>query len=383
VNGTHRDHRRASPDTAIRYTDLEAVSCATRTFCAAVGYYENDAGTETLPLAEMWNGTRWAVRALHDPNGTLFATLYGVSCPSRSFCEAVGYGGVEDQAPSTVAEVWTGTGWKYQSTPQPANGTEVLFAGVSCTSSTFCEAVGTYAPGPGAGAAFVTLAESWNGTRWALQPTLGLAKYSDRVFTAVSCTSPTFCEAVGVQFGPEGGAYTLANIWNGTKWSRQAVPNPPGDYYNELDGVSCASSSFCEAIGDYPPEQGTFVTLAESWNGTKWALQTVPTPTVSTRSGSFGVSCPSSRFCEAVGWNDTGGVTAPQVTLADSWNGTKWAVQTTPNPTGASPADFYGVSCTSSGFCEAVGNYSSTSGDKTLGEGWNGTKWAIQTTPNP
>jgi hypothetical protein len=372
VSGTYRDHWRASPDTDIRYTNLFAVSCPTRKFCAAVGFYSNAAGTESFPLAEMWNGTSWKVQVL-PPKGNLFATMYGVSCPSSSFCEAVGYGAVGTELyPEAVAEVWNGTAWKRQSTPQPTNGSYTLLSGVSCTSTTFCEAVGEYI----VGADYVTLAESWNGTKWVLQPTPpGLTKFSERVFTAVSCTSPSFCEAVGIQTADIlNSAFTLANTWNGTKWSRQAVPNPVGLNYNELYGVSCAGSRFCEAVGSHPPAQGSFATFAESWGGTKWALQqTVPTLPGGSRGGSLAVSCPTTRSCEAVGWGSA---------MAESWNGTKWTVQAAPSPTD-SAAELLGVSCPSSGSCEAVGNYSNTSGDKTLGEGWNGTKWAIQTTPNP
>ncbi len=50
--------------------------------------------------------------------------------------------------------------------------------------------------------------------------------------------------------------------------------------------------------------------------------------------------------------------TAPFEGLAEGWDGTKWAVQTTPNPTGASgDSDLSGISCASATACMAVGAY--------------------------
>ena len=81
----------------------------------------------------------------------------------------------------------------------------------------------------------------------------------------MSCTSASACTAVG--YYASGSTYvTLAERWNGTKWSIQHTPNPTGAPGSWLDGVSCASASTCTAVGDpnFSPPQ---VTLAERWNG--------------------------------------------------------------------------------------------------------------------
>src|SRR5262249_16871578 len=41
---------------------LSAVSCASATSCTAVGFYYVDAGGNSGPLAEHWNGARWAIQ---------------------------------------------------------------------------------------------------------------------------------------------------------------------------------------------------------------------------------------------------------------------------------------------------------------------------------
>jgi hypothetical protein len=55
-------------------------------------------------------------------------------------------------------------------------------------------------------------------------------------------------------------------------------------------------------------------------------------------------------------------------TLAMSWNGSEWAVQSTPNPEGKKFSRFFGVSCSATSACTAVGNASTGSETVTLGE---------------
>jgi hypothetical protein len=72
------------------------------------------------------------------------------------------------------------------------------------------------------------------------------------------------------------------------------------------------------------------------------------------------------------------------LTLAEVWNGTSWAIQATPNPTGVKGTFLSGVSCKSAAACTAVGDYENSAGSYApLAEAWNGTSWAIETTPNP
>jgi hypothetical protein len=44
----------------------------------------------------------------------------------------------------------------------------------------------------------------------------------------------------------------------------------------EFSGVSCPSVSACAAVGY--DLNSTYKSLAEGWNGTAWALQSTPTP---------------------------------------------------------------------------------------------------------
>jgi hypothetical protein len=96
--------------------------------------------------------------------------------------------------------------------------------------------------------------------------------------------------------------------------------------------VSCASATDCSAVGTYATPKGRFTypteTLAEHWNGTKWSIVASPSPGANV-SELAGVSCWSARHCFAVGAASA----SNQTTLTERWDGTKWAVVASPNPT--------------------------------------------------
>ncbi|MBV9310346.1 MAG: hypothetical protein JOZ73_05915, partial [Solirubrobacterales bacterium] len=105
--------------------------------------------------------------------------------------------------------------------------------------------------------------------------------------------------------------------WNGTKWSIVPTPNPTGGSNISLAGLSCASASACTAAGDY--SSGTaIVTLAERWNGTKWSIQHTRNPTGGSNIFLNGVSCASTNACTAAGTYDNA---TTGVTLAERWKG--------------------------------------------------------------
>ena len=155
--------------------------------------------------------------------------------------------------------------------------------------------------------------------------------------------------------------------------------------------MSCSSATACTAVGNYLNDSsGDGGTLAERWNGKTWAVQSTPNPTGPRPTGSKdsylqSVSCSSATACTAVGYYGTTISYDPEadVTLAERWNGKSWAVQPTPkSPSGASNINLYGVSCSSAIACTAVGWYYNSSYDVfPVVEGWNGKKWAVQSTP--
>jgi hypothetical protein len=136
-------------------------------------------------------------------------------------------------------------------------------------------------------------------------------------------------------------------------WAVQRTANPAGGVYSELDGVSCVSLSSCTAVGFLTNRAGAEATLAERWNGTSWAIQRTPNPADAISSQLDGVSCASTRSCTAVGsFTNRAGTEA---TLAERWNGSSWSIQRTPNPADAISSQLDGVSCASPRSCTAVG----------------------------
>src|SRR3984957_21042906 len=122
---------------------------------------------------------------------------------------------------------------------------------------------------------------------------------------ADACPGPGRCVAVGSS-ATGAGTSALAESWNGTTWSIQHVPMPPGGTHSALDAVSCSSASACTAVGSYTSNLGDQVTLAERWNGSAWSVQSTPGPSGATRSILAGVSCGSATSCVAVGGYEGG-----------------------------------------------------------------------------
>ena len=69
-----------------------------------------------------------------------------------------------------------------------------------------------------------------------------------------------------------GAAFALPSLASSTTsgWSLQPTPDP--DEGLSLYAVSCASPSACTAVG----ERGGGVTLAERWDGTRWSISALP-----------------------------------------------------------------------------------------------------------
>ncbi len=154
--------------------------------------------------------------------------------------------------------------------------------------------------------------------------------------------------------------------------SIQSVPVPTGAKASSFSGVSCSAATACEAVGSYVNSGGTTVTLAESWNGTAWSIQSTPNPTGATSSSLSSVSCISSSACTAVG---------KSVTTAQSLTGRsleRHELGVTDRPTSPSGAKASVLSrrllrARPPGSAMAVGYYDNSAGTKvTLALGYYG-----------
>jgi hypothetical protein len=361
------------------YTYLFGVSCSSSANCFASGYYSTSGGHKSL--VERWNGTAWSIVGTPNPTGSTGTNLGGLACPTTTTCFAVGYytpsAPPEWGGPSaySLVERWNGTGW-FVAAP-PAGGSQSELAQVSCPNTTSCFAVGSYV----SGSVTKSLVERSNGTTWSIVATPNPTGSTSTTLTGVSCPTTTSCFAVGTYAAASSNSLPVVERWNGTSWSIVTISSPSGSTSTTLTGVSCPTTTSCFAVGYYLTSTG-YKSLDERWNGTAWSIVTTPNPAGSTDASMSGVSCPTTTSCFSVGYYDGASIVGFK-SLVERWNGTSWSVVTSPNPSGSTVAIMYGVSCPTTTSCIAVGEYSTGTGYKSLVERWNGTAWSIVTTPNP
>jgi subtilisin family serine protease len=463
-------------------SQLNGVSCVSSTSCMAVGWYET-ASEGRKALTVSWNGSAWSFISSSKPSGAVGPILLnGVSCPSANSCTAVGNylsqtGVPSKQETRTLVQAWNGTEWTIKASANPEGQKQNMLSGVACVSATSCTAVGRTGQTIGWGSGTKTLAEAWNGSTWSLQTVPAPAGVTQSALEDISCSSATSCLAVGNTNNPETGSSLqngpvgFALNWDGAQWSVSTSLQPGPffgvscgavsscdaigdgvgrhwdggqwtieDTFHPLDGsdleigdVSCASKTACTAVGSFSGPRynhGTHV-LAERLTP-RWSLQSTPTPPTVTESALEDVSCTSTTACWGVGVDNRGGSTIASAAngLIEQWNGTswqqlardasgplygstcapattfcvavgqrangngtlvehvsgsKWSLQSTPDPATADEIKLEDVSCTSASECTAVGHYHSTASGtyKPLALRWNGTAWSLQTTPDP
>ena len=168
---------------------------------------------------------------------------------------------------------------------------------------------------------------------------------------------------------------------SGFSWSVVPTPNPSSSPNDNLLGVTCTSTSDCWSVGSASSGPGLSQTLAEHWDGTAWSIVTTPNASTSQENFLYGVACTGTSDCWAVGTSVVSGFGAD--TLAEHWNGSAWSIITTPNPSPGHGNQLLGVACVSASDCWAVGVNDFPGANVTLAEHWNGSAWSIVTTPNP
>ena len=258
-----------------------ALSCASATFCVLTW------GGRVV----VFNGSSWVEKTSHLPDAR-----QNVSCPTNTFCVAVGPNGFA--AHSTDGATWTGYG-------QIASGADLH--SVSCVSAQFCMA--------GVGNGKVT---TFNSTTWSDPQTVVEAGGPNVPLDPIICVSTTFCLAFG---------QSSTYVYDGNSWSGPSALAAEGAVM-----ASCGSPTFCTAFaGDGDNYR---------FNGAAWSG---PTPVLPYQGILWSVSCPSISFCMAADGSNTytfngSAWSAPmQVTHDSDWN--------------VGPAQ---VSCTSDSFCLAV-----------------------------
>ncbi len=256
-------------------------------------------------------------------------------------------------------------------TPSRAAPFPATVVGLHCWTAANCIAVGASTPQM----ATQLIAERWNGSHWTRSAMPKPAGADDVTIGSVACPTRTECVAVGAGYPPAkskaASPFPLVAYWNGSRWTAgRAVTVGSGGGFA---AVSCSSARNCYAVGNYTPKgTGEFLPLTEHWNGSSWSRQSAPVPSGTTFGELTAVSCPTAKFCAAAGTDGNG-------ELIERLTASGWSKTT---PRSAPSAMLFGVSCPSASSCLAVGSALTTFGGS-VGERWNGLAWSAFTTPVP
>ena len=262
------------------------------------------------PLAVSWDGSAWRLEFVPTPAGA-DAYLYGVSCTSATACTAVGdfvgAGGLH-----ALIERWDGWFWHVQPTTDPPGSIDAVLASVSCSTADTCAAVGTTSTDTGQ----QPLAERPVAGVWRVVSAPNPPGSSYAGLESVSCSGWSTCTAVGYDQDPARDVLSLAERWNGSSWAIEPTPRIAGTAETDLDGVSCTTEQLCVAVG-YDGNGPIGSTLAEVRSPAGWTVLPTASPPGSSNATLAGVSCPRLRTCTAVGSFEVGA--NGQLTLAERY----------------------------------------------------------------
>jgi hypothetical protein len=232
------------------------ISCTGSEFCLATGNFLNTTeGEKGAALAAEWEGETWKLlEPIENPGNRKNGYLASVSCIEEGVCMSAGAWGREVegiQLSQAGSESWNRSAKKWTSVEaaEPATAKYATFYGISCKSATFCMAVGRWSESVSAGP-YHTLADVWNGTKWTLVLySGGPPGGKGGSLNGVSCPAVGECEVVGNAINSSGVEVTLAYLWKKEEWTFQSTPNPAGAKSSSLESVSCTAAEVCNAVG--------------------------------------------------------------------------------------------------------------------------------------
>jgi hypothetical protein len=404
---------------------VDSSTCPALNGCISVGNYL-DANSRWWGVIWSQSGTSWTQTEAPEPSnaghsattqnaefgtetcGIEAYSCNAISCPSASFCIAVGQ--YEDTAGYLypLIDSWNGSTWSAVTPPALLStaATEAsthefsALQSVDCTSSTFCVAVGSYVD---TAAHTEPLIETLNGTTWSalaapVPSTADTTSHPHGALYNVNCASASFCVATGVFNDMADYNPGLLEQWNGTSWTALPAPAPSNVgtdgaflYVNPYS-AACASATACQVVGSYDDTSGHQRALIDSWNGTAWSANEGPEPNDhGSGADQFAqlewVSCPSATSCVAGGeYVNTGG---REVALLDSLSAGTWTGAAGPQPSNGAPVAsegsiLYTVDCPTVSYCVASGNYEVPgSQNAPLLETYSAGTWTATEPPEP
>ncbi|HEU4462215.1 MAG TPA: hypothetical protein VFR75_06445, partial [Solirubrobacterales bacterium] len=219
---------------------FRSVSCISSSACTAVGEYRNAAGA-TATLAAQWNGTAWTPES--PPNRGTTDRLRDVSCASASMCWAVGeyaptlkeYG--EGKKEEAVALRWDGAAWTSGTLPEAP----WRLNSISCPTTSFCSAVGED-----------STVERWSGGSWVRETMPGpgspFAISCQQSLVYICYAVGSYLTSDGDHIAPMAKYWS-----GGGAWTEVGATDPfglvSGATYSTFNDVSCRTLVDCTAVG--------------------------------------------------------------------------------------------------------------------------------------
>lgn len=316
--------------------------------------------------------------------------LSGVSCPSPGQCVAVGrYLDNSGHVQGLLLTLAGGT-WTAAEAPLPPNadGSWAFLSGVSCVSPSFCVVTGNYGDskasdtsGEGDGLLLTLSGGTWTATE---APLPANADHTGAYVNGVSCASSSSCVAVGSFNAPAPGTggdagYGLLLTLSGGSWTAAQAPpapdsNGPG---MPISAVSCGSASYCVAVGIYGNASGGQAGLLLTLSGGSWTAAEAPAPANTNEVNTLGASCPSASECivtEAYIESES----QPTHWALLTWSNGSWSSDEAPSPV----RQMIDLSCPSVSDCVSVGVPGGTPDNLQLVH-WSDGSWTTATLPPP
>jgi hypothetical protein len=313
-----------------------------------------------LTDVEHWNGHGWkSVPAPTVPLSNTQMSYISFDAPGDGWIAGSNVQGI----PHATVEHWDGTRWTISPTlayPYSGNpgGTLAGFTALSATDAWLAEARPTTLGGsPGPQNSFL---QHWNGRSWRYvkYPLENSAKVPlISAIYGIKSATPDIWLAVTL------GKHSTGDFlhWDGSTWTTMPVPIPPGSAtggnVTHIAGFSGTSPDDVWAVGSFRNSSHVAQPLAEHWDGTSWTAIPVPMPATASTAQFQAVAPVSSSSVWAVG-QFTNGVNQGQTqNLAEHWDGTAWAMASVPDSPG--PNSLNSVSAVSSTDLWAGGLYQS------------------------
>lgn len=287
-----RPNWRAVPLTS-PYPDYDSVSvdvqCIGST-CLVLGLVGST--SNGVPFLTTMSGHTPTTALITEKLGTIGRAL---SCPTADWCMAVGNVHLTKPADLTWAATYSSGTWKRRSTPTPSNGIggQAYLNDVSCTSASWCAAVGWYFD---TDFALQGLLLEWDGASWTRVETA----QPGRFLRAIECPTARHCVIAG---GHRTGGL-LIRQWTPRGWFRVSGAPKVGDV--ESADISCETKDSCLITADRGAAAPPLILRTSGRTASSIDLPRGAEPVTALT----GVSCDSTRTCFAVGTVDRADNTA-------------------------------------------------------------------------